>query len=108
RFADGYETDVTALAKFQSNHDGMAYVSEDGVVTTGTVPGAVAVMASYLDVVDTFRALVPRPEKVTFPNLPETKVLDRPINARLRTLNILPSEPADDATFLRRVYLDVL
>jgi hypothetical protein len=108
RFADGFETDVTALAKFQTNHEGMASVSEDGLVTTGSIPGAVAIMASYLDVVDTFRALVPRPEKVAFPALPETNTIDKHVNARLRALNILPSEPADDATFLRRAYLDII
>ena len=108
RFSDGYETDVTAWAKFQTNNDSVAAVSEDGVVTAGTVPGEVAVMASYLNNVVAFRALVPRTDKVAFPKLDESNLIDKHVNARLRKLNLLPSPPADDATFLRRVYLDVI
>ncbi|HEX3315946.1 MAG TPA: DUF1549 domain-containing protein, partial [Gemmataceae bacterium] len=108
RFSDGYETDVTGWAKFQTNNDSVAAVSEDGVVTAGTVPGEVAVMASYLNNVVAFRALVPRTDKVAFPTLDESNLIDKHVNARLKKLNLLPSPPADDATFLRRVYLDVI
>ena len=108
RFSDGYETDVTAWAKFQTNNDNIASVSEAGVVTANAVPGEVAVMASYLSQVVAFRAIVPRTAKVAFPTLDESNILDKLVNARLRKLNILPSPPADDASFLRRVYLDVI
>ena len=108
RFSDGYETDVTGWAKFQTNNDSVAAVNDDGLVTAGTVPGEVAVMASYLNNVVAFRAIVPRTGKVAFPTLDESNPVDKHVNARLRKLNLLPSPPADDATFLRRVYLDVI
>ncbi len=108
RYTDGEEVDVTALARFQTNNDSLASVSEEGQVTTGAIPGEVAVMASYLNAVDTFRALIPRAEKVAFPKLDESNVIDKHLNARLRLLNILPSASADDATFLRRVFLDAI
>jgi hypothetical protein len=109
RFSDGRDIDVTGHARFQTNNEGLAAVNEDGLVSVGAVPGEVAVMASYLGAVDTFRALIPRAEKIAqYPTLPEHNFIDGHVHRKLQKLNILPSEPADDATFLRRVYLDVI
>src|SRR5207245_1273371 len=92
RFLDGSEKDVTAPAKFQSNHDGLASVSADGLVSSGQMPGEVAVMASYLSKVDTFRALVPRAEKIAnYPNVAENNFIDTLVFKKLRLLNIVPS-----------------
>jgi hypothetical protein len=109
RYADGREMDVTARARFQSNNEGLAAVSAGGLVTAGQVPGEAAVMASYMGAVDIFRALVPRPQAVAaYPTLPENNFIDTLVFRKLKKLNIVPSGPADDATFLRRVYLDVI
>jgi hypothetical protein len=109
RFQDGREIDVTAHAKFQSNNESMASVSADGLVSVHEVPGEVAIMATYLSHVDTFRALVPRPEKIAnYPKVPENNFIDTLVFGKLRQLNIVASELADDAEYLRRVYLDVI
>jgi hypothetical protein len=109
RYSDGRECDVTAHAKFQTNQDTVASVAIDGLVTIAEVPGEVAVMASYLGAVDTFRALVPRPGAIaTYPPFPPNNFIDGLVVARLKLLNIAPSELADDAEYLRRVYLDVI
>jgi hypothetical protein len=109
RFSDGREADVTAHAKFQSNNEGLASVDAGGLVRAGEAPGEAAVMASYVNAVDAFRAVVPRPGRVAdYPAVPENNFVDRLVFARLRALNIVPSEPADDAEYLRRVYLDVI
>lgn len=109
RMSDGREIDVTAHARFQTNNDALASVNEDGLVSVGTAPGEVAVMTSYLGAVDTFRALIPRAEKIAqYPKLSENNFVDGHVHRKLRKLNIVPSEPADDATFQRRVYLDII
>jgi hypothetical protein len=109
RYSDGREADVTPHARFQSNNDGLAQVSAGGLVTAGESPGDVAVMASFMNAVDTFRAVVPRPERVAdYPAVPENNFIDALVFRKLRKLNIVPSEQADDAEFLRRVYLDVI
>lgn len=109
RTSDNRDIDVTPHSRFQVNHEGLASVNEDGLVSVGTTPGEVAVMASYLGAVDTFRALIPRPEKIAkYPALPEHNFIDGHVHRKLQKLNILPSEPADDATYLRRVYLDII
>jgi hypothetical protein len=109
RYSDGREIDVTRLAKFQVNNEGLAAVSTGGLVSAGEAPGEVGVMASFLGAVDVFRALIPRPEKIArYPKLPTNNFIDTLVFQKLQKLNILPSELADDAEYLRRVYLDVI
>jgi hypothetical protein len=109
RYTDGREVDVTPHAKFQSNNDALAVVSGTGLVMAEEVPGDVAVMAGFMNAVDVFRAFIPRAERVAeYPRLPENNFIDPLVFAKLKKLNILPSELCDDADFLRRVYLDVI
>ena len=109
RHADGREIDVTAHARYQSNQDSFASVSAEGLVAVNATPGEVAIMASYANCVDTFRAIVPRPDVIAnYPPFPESNFIDRHVIAKLKKLNIAPSELCDDSTYLRRVYLDVI
>jgi hypothetical protein len=109
RYTDGREEDVTALARFQVNNEGLAAVSSGGLVSAGEAPGEVAVMAAFMGAVDVFRALIPRPGRIDpYPKLPENNFIDKLVFRKLQKLNILPSDPAGDAEFLRRVYLDVI
>ena len=108
-YSDGETSDVTALAQFQTNNDGLATVDENGLVTIGQSPGVVAIMATYLGNVDTFRAIVPRVEMIeSYPRLPENNFIDAQVNRRLQQLNILPSPGCSDTDFLRRAYLDII
>jgi hypothetical protein len=109
RYSDSREADVTALARFQSNNEALASVDGGGVVTAGAIPGEAAVLASFMNVMCTFRALVPRPGPAApYPSVAENNFIDRLTFARLRKLNVVPSDLCDDATFLRRAYLDVI
>ncbi len=109
RYSDGREADVTAHARFQSNNDALASVSAGGLVTAGETAGEVAVMASFMGAVDTFRAVIPRPEAVAdYPKLSENNFIDTLVFRKLRKLNIVPSGLCEDAEFLRRAYLDVI
>jgi hypothetical protein len=109
RYSDGREIDVTRHAKFQSNNEELATADEDGLVTAGEAPGAVAVMATLMGAVDVFTALVPRAEAIPkYPPIQADNFIDPLVFGRLRRLNILPSEVADDAEYLRRVYLDII
>ncbi|MBI3862493.1 MAG: DUF1549 domain-containing protein [Planctomycetia bacterium] len=108
-WSDGRRSDVTRHARFQSNAEGLAAVDEGGLVTAGETPGDVAVMASYLGQVDVFRALIPRPERIeSYPSLPAANFIDGLVYAKLKKLHELPSPPASDADFLRRVFLDII
>jgi hypothetical protein len=109
RYGDGREADVTAHAKFQSNNEALATVQPGGLVRAGDVPGDAAVMAGFMNAVDVFRVVVPRPGRPPDgPPPPENNFIDRLVFARLRKLNVPPSGLCDDATFLRRVFLDLV
>ena len=112
-YSDGESRDVTSLARFQSNHDGLASVDEQGLVTVANVPGQVAIMASFMGAVDVFQGIVPRPGERVDGNLAsdewvEANDIDRLVNGHLRKLNIAPSAECAEEDFLRRVYLDVI
>jgi hypothetical protein len=107
--SDGRKLDVTRLARFQSNHDALASVTEEGLVTAGQTPGVVAVMVSYMGQVDVLHVLVPRPEVIeNYPPIAEHNLVDGPVYRRLKQLNIIPAEVCTDAEFLRRVQIDLI
>ncbi|MFN4260866.1 MAG: DUF1549 domain-containing protein [Gemmataceae bacterium] len=109
RYSDNREVDVTAHAKYQTNNDALATVSETGRITAGDVPGDVAVMASFMGQVDVFRAIIPRAAPAADSPMPNANnFIDPLVFGKLRKLNITPSAPASDAEYLRRVYLDVI
>lgn len=108
-YADGRKEDVTRLARFQTNQEAIASVDKRGVVTAGQTPGDVAIMAAYLDQVDVFRAIIPRPGKAVKNSAPPRhNFIDELVDQKLEKLNIQPSGLCDDATFLRRVFLDLI
>ncbi len=105
----GVRHDVTPLAKFQSNHDGLASVDEQGLVSTGRTPGDVAIMAAFLGFVDVFRVLIPQTESTEGLSKPaRINFIDDLVDAKLEQLRIVPSEVCTDAEFLRRVSLDII
>lgn len=107
--SNGRKADVTRLARFQSNHDALASVTEEGLVTAGQTPGVVAVMASYMGQVDVLHVIVPRPEAVAnYPQVAEHNFIDGHVYRRLKQLNIVPAEVCSDAEFLRRSHLDLI
>jgi hypothetical protein len=106
-YSDGTDRDVTSLAVFMSNNDVSAKVSEQGVVTAAA-RGEAFVMARF----ETFTVgsqmlVVPKGLKFTFPKVEENNYVDSLVNAKLKKLRIAPSELCDDATFIRRVYIDI-
>jgi len=110
-WSDGAVEDVTWLAQFQSNKEGLATVDETGHVTAGLAPGHVAVMASYLGHVDVFEATVPRPARQGDTVQSESAVrnfIDRRIQRRLDQLNITAAGDSTESEFLRRAYLTII
>jgi hypothetical protein len=108
-YNDGTRRDVTSAAIYASNAPHVAEVDSRGVVRTGQAPGEAAITVSYLEQVAVVRIVVPRPDgPASYPDLPVNNEIDRLAWARLRSLGIVPSELCDDATFLRRVFLDAI
>lgn len=105
-YADGSRRDVTSWALYESNETAMADVSDTGLVQAHDIPGKVAVMVRYQGQVAVFNASVPLGASVE--DLPESKgFVDELVFANLQEIGIPPSALCDDATFLRRVSLDI-
>ncbi|QDV46274.1 Bacterial Ig-like domain (group 2) [Stieleria neptunia] len=115
-YSDGSVEDVTRAAVYESNDTQMAEVSDTGLVQTGQLVGDVAVMARYQGHVTVFRAEIPLridvpAERIAADGDPTAlesdNVVDRFVGKKLHSLGIPASPPCDDATFLRRVTLDL-
>jgi hypothetical protein len=98
---------VTTEAEYHSNALPIAAVDRRGWIEAGDVPGEAAILVRYLDHVTACRITLPRPG-VSFPRPPEANFIDSHVWDKLQRLGIVPSEPVDDAAFLRRVYLDAI
>lgn len=106
RYSDGTERDVTAQTVFETNNTAMAEVSPSGLVSALDLTGKVAVMVRYQDRGDVFNISIPLGASVE--SLPPAKnFIDEAVFANLKELGIPPSPVCDDATFLRRVSLDI-
>lgn len=107
-YSDGSQRDVTRQADFASNLDVVASVSSDGLVQTTGQSGEAAIMTRYMGQVAVFMALVPHgePLKEIAGFTPKTEI-DRLVMEKWKKLGLKPSPQIDDATFLRRVTLDL-
>jgi len=106
RYSNGSVRDVTGMSLFESNDKAMAEVSESGLVKVFDLPGKVSVMVRYQERVAVFNAAIPMGAPVdALP--PVNNFVDTAVFANLKELGIPPSSVCDDATFLRRVTLDI-
>ncbi|MGC6445600.1 MAG: DUF1549 and DUF1553 domain-containing protein [Rubripirellula sp.] len=105
-YKDGRHRVVTSLALFESNQSALATVDEQGLVTAQDLPGNVSIMVRYQGEVAVYRASIPlgvtSAELIQRQNFVDDHVFDN-----LNTLGIPPSPLCDDATFIRRVTLDI-
>ena len=110
-YSDGTTRDVTRLTQFASNDGVYAAVDDDGVVTAGPIPGEAAVTARFAEKFAVCDVIIPLPTPVAesvYEQLPRNNFIDTHVWSKLRKLNLTPSEPATDAQFHRRAYLDVI
>ncbi len=105
--ADGRKRCVTAEAEYESNAGVIAEVDREGWVQASGIPGEAAVLVRYQGQVAVCRITVPQPG-VAFRRPAETNFIDTLVWNKLQHLGIPPSEPASDAEFLRRAYLDTI
>jgi hypothetical protein len=105
-YVDGQQADITRTVQYESNNLDMADVTPAGLVTLRDRAGEVSIMARYQGNVAVFRASIP----LGAPNIDwptGDNAVDAAVFSKLKTLGIPPSQVCDDATFLRRVTLDI-
>lgn len=104
-YADGEVRDVTAWAKFDSMDDGVVNVTREGycsVVGRGQAP----VMVRFEGHAEIAMFVIPYGPPAKLDGWPNTNFVDELAGLKFRELGIEPSPVCDDATFLRRVFLD--
>ena len=106
KYSDGSTRDVTGMALYESNDKAMADVNDRGLVKISDIVGNVAVMVRYQGRVAVYSASVPLGAPTN--SFPSSKnFVDELVFSNLKSLGIPPSPVCDDATFLRRVTLDI-
>ena len=107
RFADGSERDVTRLTTFELSNL-TATVDAEGQVNRLAL-GETTIIARYLQLQVPIRlAFVPARPEFVWSEPPTNNFIDVLTFARLRELRMNPSEHSDDATFIRRAFLDAI
>jgi hypothetical protein len=108
-FADDSREDMTYLCDFKAYDDFVAAVSPTGEVK-GLRPGDTPILVTYRGHIQAMRVFTPvnLPAGTAYPKIPEGNYIDREVFDKLRKLNIIPSDPASDLEFLRRVTLDTI
>jgi hypothetical protein len=113
-YADGLVEDVTRWTRFTATDETLIRVTDPngGVEVTGYGEGAVSAWFSSRIILARVTSPFPAENNAVADALPfppeweSRNIIDSAINAQLRQLNLVPSRPADDATFLRRAHLD--
>jgi hypothetical protein len=110
KYNDGSVRDVTPWSKFASTNEAVATVDEDGrIKVLGHGGGAVSVWYSSkianLRITSPYDAAVP---DEVFAKAPRKNFIDALILKQLQLLRLPPSPQADDATFIRRAFLDTI
>ncbi len=106
-YTDGRIEDITRRAQYDSNDQEIATVDSSGLVRTLGLSGEAAIMARYQGNVITFRAIVPLGLKTPAWQFPSQTIVDQFTDKKWKELGIVPSDVATDATFVRRIYLDL-
>jgi hypothetical protein len=109
RFGDGSEHDISSFCDFRTNDDAVAEVTNLGQVTSMR-PGSTAIVVSYRGNVLPVPILIPMqlPAGFNYVKPPEVNYVDREVFARLRKLNMVPSDLSGDEEFLRRISIDTI
>jgi hypothetical protein len=106
-YTDGSFRDVTAIARFDTSNSEIATVDPKGLVT-GKSRGQAAISVRYLaELQSVYFTVIEEVPGFAWTAAPEFNVVDTLVNAKLRQLKYLPAGTCDDATFVRRVHLDL-
>jgi hypothetical protein len=110
RYSDGSSRDVTHWARFTSADESVATVDPAGIVSV-IGHGEGAVTAWFSSQIALARVVVPFPYEVAesvYASAPRANLIDELNLAQLRELRLAPSPRCDDATFVRRAFLDTI
>lgn len=105
-YSDGSLRDVTDLALLSSSSASNARI--DGMTVVSGDRGEAFVMARFGYLTEVAQVIVlPDAEPWTAPPMVAHNEIDELVQQKLTKLRLAPAEPCDDATYLRRVHIDI-
>ena len=106
-FSDGTTRDVTSWAKFDSTDDAVLSVTKGGKVTVES-RGQAPIMVRFEGHTDIAMFVSPYSAAPAIANWKSNNFIDDSALQKFQQLGIAPSALCDDATFIRRAYLDAV
>ena len=107
-FSDRSVRDITDLAVYTSSDEAVATVDARGLVTAEQ-RGETAILVRYLEKMETAHlTYLQDVEGFQWSDPPAENFVDEKVLAKLRQMQIMPSDVCTDDEFIRRVYLDVI
>ena len=104
-YTDGTSRDITAWAKFDSMDEGLVSVTREGLCTVAG-RGQAPVMVRFEGQADIAMFVIPYGPPARLEGWTNNNFIDELAANKFRELGIEPSPLCDDATFLRRIFLD--
>ncbi|MFM8188416.1 MAG: DUF1549 and DUF1553 domain-containing protein [Pirellula sp.] len=106
-YEDGQVRDVTAWTRFDAMDESVVKVSSSGLAQT-VGKGQGAVMARFADHAEISTFVIPFSDSIHLDNWVSFEPMDDIAKAKFEELKLTPSGLCDDATFLRRAFLDAI
>lgn len=111
RYSDGSSRDVTHLSAFQSSESVLASIDADGLIQSGPLPGEAAIMARFMEKFSVCMVTMPMPQSIN--SIPPARIesehyIDQLLSDKFLKLGLSPSGMAEEHTYLRRIYLDLI
>ncbi len=108
-YSDGTDRDVTMLSRFSSSNDNSVSIGVREGLAASKNCGEAFLLARFHTFTEGSQAIVV-PANLAYqrPEFAPFNYIDTHVAEKLNKLRIIPSELADDESFLRRVYLDIV
>jgi len=108
-YSDGTDRDVTTLSRFSTSNDNSVTIKPSEGTAASKNRGEAFLLARFHTFTEGSQAIVvPADLKYTRPEITTFSYVDNHVLEKLNKLRIVPSELADDESFLRRVFLDIV
>ncbi|QDU28311.1 Bacterial Ig-like domain (group 2) [Anatilimnocola aggregata] len=112
KYSDGSYRDVTNEAVYTSNDETRATIDPDGRIATTMMAGDSAIVVRYQELIAASFVTVPLNRELLgtaqLAGWNRAHFIDRLVAEKWERLKLSPSPGADEATFHRRVYLDLI
>src|SRR6185295_256364 len=106
-YSDNSTRDVTPWAKYDSTEQGVVQVGKTGLIRAES-RGQGGVMVRFEGQAEICTVVVPGGTVADLHDWQENNFIDRFAATKFREIGITPSPLCDDATFLRRAFLDAI